>query len=114
VPGSGTVTDPATGNVLAVEETVEVRAWLKAESVAEATFPGVDVLTALYEGYVTNGALDARVRVGTTGTIAFAGLPAEECEVIEVRFPFGESGVLGEVLSGALGTKIRVAGRGRS
>jgi hypothetical protein len=114
VPASGTVTDPDTGNVFAATETVEVRAWLKAESVAERTFPGVEIITTLYEGYVTSGALDARVVRGTLGTLAFAGAAAVECEVVEARLPHGEQGLLGEVLTGALGAKIRVVAKEQS
>lgn len=114
VPANGTVTDPDTGNVFAATETVEVRAWLKAESVAETTFPGVEVISALYDGYVTSGALDARVVKGTLGTLVFAGMPAVECEVVEARLPHGEQGLLGEVLTSALGAKLRVVSREQS
>jgi hypothetical protein len=114
VPASGTTTDADTGNVLANTETVTVSAFLKGESVAETTFPGVNVITVLYEGYVTSGALDGRVKAGTAGTVAFAGQDATECEVLEVRLPYGESGLLGSILSDALGVKVRLASRTQS
>jgi hypothetical protein len=114
VPASGTTTDADTGNVLANTETVTVSAYLKGESVAETTFPGVNVITVLYEGYVTSGTLDGRVKVGTAGTVAFAGQDATECEVLEVRLPYGESGLLGSILSDALGVKVRLASRTQS
>jgi hypothetical protein len=114
VPASGTTTDADTGNVLANTETVTVSAFLKGESVAETTFPGVNVITVLYEGYVTSGTLDGRVKVGTAGTVAFAGQDATECEVLEVRLPYGESGLLGSILSDALGVKVRLASRTQS
>jgi hypothetical protein len=114
VPASGTTTDADTGNVLASTETVTVSAFLKGESVAETTFPGVNVITVLYEGYVTSGELDSRVKVGTAGTVAFAGQDATECEVLEVRLPYGESGLLGSILSDALGVKVRLASRTQS
>jgi hypothetical protein len=114
VPASGTTTDADTGNVLANTETVTVSAFLKGESVAETTFPGVNVITVLYEGYVTSGELDSRVKVGTAGTVAFAGQDATECEVLEVRLPYGESGLLGSILSDALGVKVRLASRTQS
>jgi hypothetical protein len=114
VPASGTTTDADTGNVLANTETVTASAYLKGESVAETTFPGVNVITVLYEGYVTSGALDGRVKVGTAGTVAFAGQDATECEVLEVRLPYGESGLLGSILSDALGVKVRLASRKQS
>jgi hypothetical protein len=114
VPASGTTTDAETGNVTANTETVTVSAYLKGESVAETTFPGVNVITVLYEGYVTSGTLDSRVKVGTSGTVAFAGQDATECEVLEVRLPYGESGLLGSILSDALGVKVRLASRTQS
>jgi hypothetical protein len=82
--------------------------------VAEATYPGVNVITVLYEGYVTTGALDSRVEVGTLGTVAFAGQAARECEVLEVRLPYGETGLLGSVLSQSLGVRLRLASRTQS
>jgi len=111
VPASGTSVDAGTGNVRANTESVTAKAFLKGESVAEAAYPGVSVITVLYEGYVTSGALDSRVKVGTTGTVAFAGQAATECEVLEVRLPYGESGLLGSVLSQALGVRLRLASR---
>jgi hypothetical protein len=114
VPASGTTTDAETGNVTANTETVTVSAYLKGESVAETTFPGVNVITVLYEGYVTSGSLDSRVKVGTSGTVTFAGQDATECEVLEVRLPYGETGLLGSILSDALGVKVRLASRTQS
>lgn len=111
VPASGTSVDPGTGNVVANTETVQVDAFLKGESVAETTFPGVNVITVLYEGYVTSGALDSRVKVGTSGTIQFAGQAAADCEVLEVRLPYGESGLIGGILKDVLGVKLRLASR---
>jgi hypothetical protein len=114
VPAEGTTTDPDTGNVRANTETVAAGAFLKGESVAEATYPGVNVITVLYEGYVTTGALDSRVEVGTLGTVEFAGQAARECEVLEVRLPYGETGLLGSVLSQSLGVRLRLASRTQS
>lgn len=114
VPASGTSVDPGTGNVVANTETVQVDAFLKGESVAETTFPGVNVITVLYEGYVTSGALDSRVKVGTAGTIEFAGQAAADCEVLEVRLPYGESGLIGGILKDVLGVKLRLASRTQS
>jgi len=114
VPASGTSVDPGTGNVVANTETVQVEAFLRGESVAETTFPGVNVITVLYEGYVTSGALDSRVKVGTSGMIEFAGQPSADCEVLEVRLPYGESGLIGGILKDVLGVKIRLASRTQS
>jgi hypothetical protein len=114
VPASGTSVDPGTGNVVANTETVQVDAFLKGESVAETTFPGVNVITVLYEGYVTSGALDSRVKVGTSGTIQFAGQATADCEVLEVRLPYGESGLIGGILKDVLGVKLRLASRNQN
>jgi hypothetical protein len=111
VPASGTAVDPATGNVEANTETIQLKAYLKGESVAEATYPGVNVYSTLYEGYVTSGPLDERVGVGTAGTLDFAGAGPVECEVVEARLPYGRTGLLGEVLTGALGAKVRLVSR---
>lgn len=108
------MTDAATGNVQPATTTVTLSAWLKAENVAETAYPGVNVVTTLFEGYVTSGALDSRVQVGTLGTVAFAGAAAVDCEVLEARLPHGEDGLLGEVLTAALGAKLRLASRAQS
>ncbi len=114
VPAAGTTVDAETGNVVANTTTVQVGAFLKGESVAETTYPGVNIITTLFEGYVTTGTLDAGVKVGTPGTIDFAGQDTQDCEVLEVRLPYGETGLLGSVLTDALGTKIRLASRVQS
>lgn len=114
VPAAGTAVDPQTGNVVANTETIQVAAFLKAESVAEVTYPGVNSVSTLYEGYVTSGALDARVVTGSAGEIVYAGQAAQECEVLEARLPYGTVGLLGEVLTGALGSKLRLVSRTQS
>jgi hypothetical protein len=114
VPAPGTDVDPETGNVVANTETIQCAAYLKAESVAETTFPGVNVMSTLYEGYVTSGALDSRVVVGTEGELEFAGEPVVGCEVLEARLPYGTTGLLGSVLTGVVGTKIRLVSRTQS
>jgi hypothetical protein len=114
VPAAGTSVDPDTGNVVANTETVECAAYLKAESVAEATYPGVNVVSTLYEGYITSGALDSRVVVGSSGEVEFAGAGPVECEVLEARLPYGTAGLMGEVLTGVLGSKVRLVSRTQS
>ena len=114
VPAAGTTVDAETGNVVANTTTVQVGAFLKGESVAETTYPGVNVITTLFEGYVTTGTLTSGVQVGTSGTIEFAGQDAQDCEVLEVRLPYGETGLIGSVLTDALGVKIRLASRTQS
>jgi hypothetical protein len=114
VPAAGTTVDAETGNVVANTTTVQVGAFLKGESVAETTYPGVNVITTLFEGYVTSGTLGSGVQVGTVGELEFAGQDATDCEVLEVRLPYGETGLIGSVLTSALGIKIRLASRVQS
>jgi hypothetical protein len=114
VPAAGTTVDAETGNVVANTTTVQVGAFLKGESVAETTYPGVNIITTLFEGYVTTGTLGSGVQVGTSGSLVFAGQDAQDCEVLEVRLPYGETGLIGSVLTDALGVKIRLASRTQS
>ena len=114
VPAAGTTVDAETGNVVANTTTVQVGAFLKGESVAETTYPGVNIITTLFEGYVTTGTLGSGVQVGTAGSLVFAGQDATDCEVLEVRLPYGETGLIGSVLTSALGTKLRLASRTQS
>ncbi len=114
VPGTGTTVDVATGNVMPVEETLEVSCFLKVMDVVARPFVGVEVGETLLEGYVVEPrALDARVVVGTQGTVVFAGEEARACEVVEARVAYGATGLLGGVLQGALGDRVRLYARGQ-
>lgn len=105
----GTITDPNTGNVLPQNEAVTVTLYLRQGSRNGAGFPGVDTDTITFEGYaVSPQALDARIRPGVRGTLAFAGQPAVRCEVLQERYPYGSGGLLGSTLQGILGDKIRL------
>ena len=110
VPTVGTMTDPTTGNVVPASETVTVSLYLRQAGTSNAGFPGVDTDVEAYEGYAVNPqALDARVKPGITGTLNFAGQGAIECEVINGRFPYGSTGLIGGTLQQVLGDKIRLA-----
>ena len=112
VASPGVYTDPATGNVLPATQDVTVSLFLKAESSGTRVFPGVDVLDTIYEGYAVNPtAFNSGVVVGTTGTLQFAGEGAVPCEVLELRFNYGKTGLLGEILNTTLGEKIRLVSR---
>lgn len=111
VPAAGVTTDAATGNVQANTTTNQVGAYLRGENVAEAAYPGVNVISTLFEGYVTSGTLDAGVKVGTTGSLVFAGQAAVDCEVLEARLPYGATGLLGQTLTSVLGPKLRLVSR---
>lgn len=114
VAAAGVVTDAATGNVSAAQQPVALSLFLKAEQVAYRQFPGVEVTDTLYEGYVVDPqVLPAGVVVGTRGTLAFAGQPAIDCEVLEARLPYGATGVIGAALQGALGDRVRLVARGQ-
>ena len=107
VAGAGLVTDPETGNVSPTTEGLTYKAFLKAVNVDPTVYPGVDVNGVVYEGYVVDPqALDAKVQVGSTGTLTFGGAASVECRVIRARIGYGDQGALGARLSEALGTKI--------
>lgn len=110
VPTSGTTTDARTGNVLPNSTTVSVALYLRQGSTDPTSgFPGVDTDVEVFEGYVVNPtALDARIQPGTTGTLTFAGQPAARCEVLNARYPFGSTGIIGGTIQQVLGDRIRL------
>ncbi len=112
VPTDGTITEPATGNVVPATETLTVTLYLRSSGGTAprlSEFPGVGVEDDTLEGYaVSPQALDARITAGTPGTIAFDGEASCACEVAAARYPFGGTGFLGETLQGILGDKIRI------
>lgn len=106
----GTTIDPDTGNVLPQTEAVTVSLYLRQGSRNGAGFPGVDTDTVTFEGYaISPQALDARIRPGVVGTLAFAGQPAIRCEVLQERYPYGSTGLLGSTLQTIIGDRIRLA-----
>jgi len=112
VATTGIYTDPATGNVLPATKDVTVSMFLKADSTSQRIFPGVDVEDVVYEGYaVSPTAFDADIAVGTAGTLNFAGEGAVQCEVTALRYRYGKTGLLGEVLNTTLGESVRLITR---
>jgi hypothetical protein len=110
VPTVGTVTDATTGNVVPATETVTVSLYLRQGSTRTSDFPGVDTEVETYEGYaVSPQALDARIKPGVVGTLNFAGQGAVDCEVINSRYPYGTTGLLGSTVQQVIGDKIRLA-----
>ncbi len=110
VAGVGVVTDPTTGNVTPAAATVSVPMFLKAERVRGTGFAGVEIAETLFEGYAL-APLDARIEIGTVGTIVFAGEGVTDCEVTSVRLPYGKSGLLGAVLNSSLGERVQLIAR---
>lgn len=110
VPGTGVVTDPDTGNVRVLEDSVTFSCYLKADRMRGFEFPGVEVLQTTFDGYALD-AVDSRVKVGTEGTILFGNDEVMKCEVTGLRMPFGETGLLGSTLTSALGTRIQLIAR---
>lgn len=109
LPTVGTVEDPDTGNVLPAEETATVTLYLRQGSPQAANLQGVDADLIIMEGYaVEPQALDARVRPGTRGTVTMGGREMV-CEVLQERFPYGNTGLLGSTLQTILGDRIRLA-----
>jgi hypothetical protein len=114
VAGTGVVTDPNTGNVVPVEDTVQVQLFLRADKLEYSALPGVDVVETLYEGYaVSPTAIDPRVVVGTRGTLVFAGEGEEVCEVKALRMPYGNQGLIGDVMCRVLGEKVQLVAKRR-
>lgn len=111
VPGVGVVTDPDTGNVRALEETVTVTCFLKADRQRGFDYPGVEVLQSTFDGYALTP-LDSRITVGTKGVLLFGEEEVVDCEVVGLRYPFGSAGLLGQTLGGALGERIQLIARG--
>lgn len=115
VPATGVYTDPATGNVLPATSTSTVSLFLKATTVNEVIYPGVDQITTIYEGYAVNPtALPAGVTMQSTGTLTFAGEAPVPCEVLALRTPYGKTGLLGDVLNSTLGETIKLVARKQS
>jgi len=110
VPTIGTITDPTTGNVVPATESITVSLYLRQGSTNASGFPGVDTEVEVFEGYaVSPQALDARIKPGITGRLSFAGQGAIDCEVLNGRFPYGSTGLLGSTIQQVIGDKIRLA-----
>lgn len=109
VAGQGVTTDPETGNVMPVETTLSYKLFLKAVDVDPTAFPGVDYNGTVYEGYVVEPTdLDARIAVGSTGSLTFGTAQPVRFEVLKARMGYGDTGTLAATLTGALGTRIRL------
>lgn len=111
VAGVGTVTDPDTGNVRALEETVTVSCFLKADRQRAVAYPGVEVLQSTFDGYALT-ALDSRIVIGTKGVLLFGEEEVVDCEVVGLRYPFGSTGLVGQTLGAVLGERIQLISRG--
>ena len=110
VPTVGTFTDPTTGNIVPATETLTVSLYLRQGNTNGSGLPGVDADVETFEGYaISPQALDARIKPGITGTLSFAGQGSVSCEVLNSRFPYGSTGLLGSTLQQVLGDKIRLA-----
>lgn len=107
VATSGTTTDATTGNVLPNTTTIEVSAYLKADTQEVRRYPGVDIVETLFSGWAVDPtALDSRINEGTAASVVFAGEAALSCEVLAARRPFGSSGLIGATLAAALGDTL--------
>ena len=110
LPTVGTITDATTGNVVPATESVTVTLYLRQGSTNGSNLPGVDADVEVFEGYaVSPQALDVRIKPGITGTINFASQGSVPCEVINTRFPYGSTGLVGSTIQQVLGDRIRLA-----
>ena len=116
VPTAAVKEDPETGNIVPVNETITVELFLRRGSASDARFrtgdremPGIDIEGELYSGYcITPTTLDNRIRPGTSGMLDFAGDPIKEILVIDARYQYGSTGLLGKTLMDVLGHQIRL------
>lgn len=109
VAAAGTTIDPDTGNVTANTVTLTYELFLRASNSRERDLPGVDTLSATFEGYcISPQALDTRIRQGTVARLTFSSDTAEDCVVSDLRFSYGTTGLLGQTLQQVLGDKIRL------
>jgi len=82
---------------------------------ATATFDVVDIGTVedpatTYDGYAVNPqALDARIQAGVRGLLVFSGKPPARCEVLQERYPYGSTGLIGGIMQSVIGDRIRLA-----
>lgn len=112
VATTGVVTDAETGNVMPLTEEVSVELFVKAERSSFTDYPGVDVVETVYEGYaVEPTALDARIVVGTKAALTFGEEAPVDCEVQQLRMPYGTTGVLGATLAQVLGQKVMLVAK---
>lgn len=110
IAGSGTETDPVTGNVRPAAATVSYSLYLReANRAGETARPGTNNYTALWDGYVVNpSSLDSRIRPGTPGTLKVGDAPARSCVVRDAKYAYGSIGIPGSVLSKVLGDSILI------
>lgn len=114
VPSIGMKTDPDTGNVTAATATVTVSLFLKAEKISSTALPGVDVFDTLYEGYAVDPTtIDNGVVPGSEGVLTFGNEDPVSCEVISLRAPYGDTGLLGTTLNAVLGEKVQLLAKGQ-
>lgn len=112
LPTTGVRSNPYTGNVEPVMEPYVIGMYLKALDIGINPFPGVETIGTVYEGYcVEPSELDSRVTVGTKGVLVFAGEEDQDCEMLEIRMPYGKTGLLAGVLNQVRGEKVRLIGR---
>lgn len=110
LPTAGTVTDATTGNVRAATENVTISVFLRQGQPDRNEFPGVEGYEQFFEGYAINPqALDARIKPGIKGTLSFAGLTSQACEIMAARYPYGTVGLIGTTVQSVIGDRIRVA-----
>lgn len=109
VPTIGVTTDPATGNVIPVTETVTVSLYLERSTFNRNDLPGVDVDGDVLAGWAVNpAAVDARVKRGIRGTLQWSGEASQPCVVSEIGGNFGYEGLIGGTLRTVLGDELRI------
>jgi hypothetical protein len=111
--GDAVTTDAVTGNVTPVMEDVVVALYARAERVEDVAYPGVDVARVVFSAYAVDPQeVDARVVVGSAGVLTFDGVEWD-VEVVELRAPYGATGLIGSTLRSVLGDKMRLVAKGQ-
>jgi hypothetical protein len=106
----GTVEDPITGNIIPNTEQVTVSLFLREGGRNGSGLPGVDTDRLTYDGYAVDPqALDARIQAGVKGLLTFSGKPPARCEVLQERYPYGSTGLIGGTVQRVIGDRIRLA-----
>jgi hypothetical protein len=107
VPGTVTIQD-SKGNYRAVPEELDYAFYLVEElDNEEKNYPGVDRVSDKLIGYVVfPSKLDPRIKAGTKGTLTFGTQRETKFTVIDVKFNYGSTGLIGGTLQKVLGDSV--------
>jgi hypothetical protein len=107
VPGT-TVTQDPRGNYKVVTEYLDYNFYLVEElDNEENKYPGIDRISDKLIGYVVfPSKLDPRIKTGTKGFLSFGTQREVKFTVIDTKFNYGSTGLIGGTLQQVLGDSI--------